>query len=260
MWWKFIDESRPLDRAIVDTLRHLVEPGGRERSDLHNDLGVLLLRFGFEKDAENEIRLAIRHDRENAVAWFNLGLIEELTGDTRNALSAFSRCLDLRPGHADALFHVGLIHERAGRREAAIAAYGKAYRHEPRLLSPRYNPQILDTKLLAVTLAASGPQRSLAKSMPMQVMDGARIGGILSSSDVPAEPPPPAPVPTERKIGPQDIDPSHRGAVGVPAPRGDSGRPRERMMPPPVDSEEPGGVMTEGPVEPEPPPQPRIKQ
>jgi tetratricopeptide (TPR) repeat protein len=188
VYYRFLDSSRPLDRAILDTLRELGQPGSEERSDLHNDLGVLLLRFGYEKDARREITVATKLDRKNYVAWFNLGLVEELAGNDRSALAGFRRCLEQRPGHADALFHTGLVHERAGRRERAVEAYAKAYRYESRLLDVRYNPQILDTKLVAETLAASGPQRSLAKALPTEIMDGTRIGRILASREPEAAP------------------------------------------------------------------------
>jgi len=227
IYYKFLDSSKALDRAILDTLTNLGEPGARKRSDLHNDLGVLLLRFGFEKDSRDEIEEALDQDGKNYTAWYNLGLLDELAGNDFRAILHFRKCLSYRPGHADALFHLGLNHEKHGRRNLAIEAYSKAYRFESRLLDPRYNPQILDTKLVAETLATSGPTRSLAKALPMEIQDGSRINGILQSRNPGREEPPPAPAaPVSKEIGSKDLEPGKGSINRTPATA--AGKPDDR--------------------------------
>ncbi len=234
VYYKFLDSSHALDRAILDTLVRIGEPGEEKRSDIHNDLGVLLLRFGFERDARDEFNESLHRDRSNYTAWFNLGLLDELAGNSSRAISSFKKCLDLRPGHAMAYFHIGLLEEQKGRRETAVEYYGKAYRFEPRLLDVRYNPLIMQTKLVAETLVATGPRRSLARALPLEVQDGSRINAIMRSRPVVESDEPDEYAPAAKEIGPKDVEPGKGPAIKTtpPPPRTDDRSRRETGLPP----------------------------
>ncbi|MBF8286575.1 MAG: hypothetical protein HW393_389, partial [Dehalococcoidia bacterium] len=65
-------------------------------------LGVLLQRHGELEHAEEQYRLATALLPDNAVAWNNLGVAHALRGSMKQALAAFVRALQVKPGDAQA--------------------------------------------------------------------------------------------------------------------------------------------------------------
>jgi len=72
------------------------------RGHLALALGVLLQRYGELKLAEEQYLLATTLLSDNAVAWNNLGVARALSGSMKQALDAFVRALQVRPGDAQA--------------------------------------------------------------------------------------------------------------------------------------------------------------
>jgi tetratricopeptide (TPR) repeat protein len=72
------------------------------RGRLALSLGVLLQRHGELELAEEQYRLATALLPDNAVAWNNLGVAHALRGSMKQALAAFVRALQVKPGDAQA--------------------------------------------------------------------------------------------------------------------------------------------------------------
>lgn len=142
---RYLNTGSALDARIQQTLDAL--RANPRSAPLHNELGSLLLRKGFPKDAEREFQRAVAADRELYAAWYNLGLIREARGEWSGAANAYHRTLALKPGHPAALFHLGLLLEKRGRHDAAIEHYARAFAINRAMLDVRVNPRILDTKL-----------------------------------------------------------------------------------------------------------------
>ena len=150
VYTQFINTGSPLDqqiRATYDAVR-----ANPNLAPLHNDLGQLLLRKGFPKDAEREFERAINADSRFYPAWYNQGLVRAARDDYSGARRAFFRTTRLMKGHSEALFQLGLMAEKRGNRDAAVAYYAKAIRHNPRIVDVRLNPLVLDAKLLHLAL------------------------------------------------------------------------------------------------------------
>lgn len=239
---KYLNTGSNLDAQISRTLEALrAEPDSPE---LHNTLGALLVEKGFPKDAERELERAVNANRKYYPAWYNLGLVRAARGDELGARRAFSRTVDLKPGHAAALFQLGLIEEERDHIDRAVALYAKAYAINPALLDVEVNPRILDTNLTHLALLKLYPNQHTHGTMNFQ-------GGIPapgpaaapSGSSMPAAPSPqpapkdivtPAPPATDRGVRPAaSVVPAEQSPLRrdePPPPRDTRGRRRRAQQ------------------------------
>lgn len=164
---KYLNPSAsPIDAAIqhdVELLR--MNPNA---ASVHNDLGQLLLQRGFPKDAEREFERAVDADRHFYPAWYNLGLARQTRGDISGAATALHRTIRYRPGHAPALFQLGLMEEKSGNYDDAIDHMAKAFLINHQLLDVRVNPRVLDSNLVALALIKAYPNEHARESMLLQ--------------------------------------------------------------------------------------------
>src|SRR5439155_19149737 len=122
---KYLNPADPFDAQIQRTIDDLrAEP---RSATLHNQLGQLLLRKGFPKDAEVEFERAVDSDSHFFPAWYNLGLVRQARGDYSGASFAYHRAISYRKGFSEALFQLGLMEEQRHNTEAAVAYYAKAF-------------------------------------------------------------------------------------------------------------------------------------
>ncbi len=147
---QFLNTGSRLDAQIKATLAELQK--NPHNPALHNALGQMLMQKGFPNDAAHEFETAINEDGHFYQAWYNLGLVRSGMGDYSGAARAFSKTVSIMKGHSEALFQLGRIEEIRGNTDAAVAYYAKAIRHNPRIVDVRYNPQILDSKLIGLAL------------------------------------------------------------------------------------------------------------
>ncbi|HUP48087.1 MAG TPA: tetratricopeptide repeat protein [Thermoanaerobaculia bacterium] len=147
---QFLDTGSELDADIARTLDALRQSPGS--AVLHNELGRLLMEKDFPRDAAREFERAINSDSSFYPAWYNLGLVRASLGETSGARRAFRRAVHFRKGHGPALFELGLMREKAGDPSSAVAYYAKALRHNPELLDVRFNPRVLDSRLMHLAL------------------------------------------------------------------------------------------------------------
>jgi hypothetical protein len=142
----YLSASDVLDQTIVElTARVAARPGD---AGLRNDLGNLLARRGFAREAIDQYRKASRLDREFFLADYNEGLLLEKEGKGGQAISAYRRSIQRKPGFPLSRFHLGFLYEREGRASDAVAEYAKALRIDPSLRWPARNPLVVQTRLL----------------------------------------------------------------------------------------------------------------
>ncbi len=168
---KYLNTGSVLDAEITRTLNEL--RANPDSARLHNELGALLVRKGFPKDAEREFERSVNADRRFYPAWYNLGLVRASNDDTLGARRALRRTVALKPGHATALFQLGLIEEKLGNTDAAVKHYAKAYYINPALTHVRVNPRIVDSKLTHLALLKNYSKKQNRDSMQFQ---GAPVG------------------------------------------------------------------------------------
>lgn len=105
-WTRAADAAARWNRYQLWELGQAIEqvPAARAsaRGRLALALGVLLQRHGELELAEEQYRLATALLPDNAVAWNNLGAAHALRGSMKQALDAFVRALQVKPGDAQA--------------------------------------------------------------------------------------------------------------------------------------------------------------
>ena len=160
---KYLNTGSALDAQIqqkVDGLR-----ANPNSAPLHNELGALLVQKGFPKDAVVEFERAVDADRKFYPAWYNLGMLYAAQDRHREAKRALEKTVDLKPGHTQALFLLGLIEEKTGDNDRAVELYAKAFRHNPAMMDVRWNPRILDSRLVHLAMLKLYPADQAKKSM-----------------------------------------------------------------------------------------------
>jgi tetratricopeptide (TPR) repeat protein len=108
-------------------------PGNPDGPDLHNFLGVALMRLGRGPEAVPEFEAAVRLRPDNASFHNNLGLaLASLPGRGLAAAAEFQAALRLDPQYQAALLNLGGAYaQMPGRQPDAIAEYREALRLNP---------------------------------------------------------------------------------------------------------------------------------
>ncbi len=143
---KYLKKGDPLDDKILNLLNLIKE--NPNVSQYHNNLGILLLEKKFPKDAKREFKKAIKLDKKNFNAWYNLGILYEAEGQKFLAFRCFKKTVKYKRGHDLAHYHVGMFWESIGFKNKAIKHYLKALSINQEILNPAYNPPIVFNKLL----------------------------------------------------------------------------------------------------------------
>jgi hypothetical protein len=231
----YLDPSIPAHKAALDTLEKLKE--NPKDPALHNDLGCLIARDGYWKDALAEFDEAARLDKKFGKPHFNAGLVYAARGEWHSARRAFSRAVDRDRGNWTAWWMLGFAEERLGNVSAAVDSYGRALRVDTSLFDVAHNPWAADTKLKSRVLLETYPTRLARAGLPSseQIEQPARLATFFQrsgptrvtvSTAVSAEPPPtpePAAPPVQSgpvvttAPGPGSPTTTRPGAVGSPA-------------------------------------------
>jgi tetratricopeptide (TPR) repeat protein len=163
---KYLVPGNPLDDSIL-RLREEIQTRP-DVSELHANLGVKLWEKRFPKDAVREFKKAVKLDKRNYQARFNLGLAYEALGENFKAWRAFKRTLHYKPGHDLAHYHLGMIYEKWGFHRAAVSRYAKAVVFNPGILDPKYNAAIVYNEVLPEVLARVYEKYQTARVQPFQ--------------------------------------------------------------------------------------------
>lgn len=146
----FLDPGNPQHKATLDILSRLDQTPND--AALHNDLGCLIARDGFWRDALREFETAEKLDKKDGRAPYNAGLVQSTRGEWGSARSAFKRAVDRDPGNWPAWWMLGFAEERLGYADAATRAYAHSLRVDTSLFDVRRNPYALQSRLKARVL------------------------------------------------------------------------------------------------------------
>ncbi|MEO6325285.1 MAG: tetratricopeptide repeat protein [Thermoanaerobaculia bacterium] len=266
----FLDPGIPQHRAILDTLERLKT--NPKDPALHNDLGCLIARDGFWRDALREFDTAASLDKKDAHPLFNAGLVHAYKGEWGGARRSFAAATRRDPGNWTAWWMLGYANERLGETEAAVDAYKVSVRFDTSLFDVARNSFAADTQLKARVLLETYSKRRIRTAMPEreQFDDPDRISsffqrGRVTVTSVAAAPAPPVEEPVQTRSGPvvSAAPPSTTGgASSTPTKSGPPTFQRPSRVPrnvPPPETQEtlppiPGIPVEEKPVPPQPAP------
>ncbi len=144
-----------------------------------NDLGNLLALDGDVAGAETAYRRAVELAPADAAAHFNLGLLLEQRGVRTEAAEELRRVIELDPDHYWALYQLGRLAEEAGDDKRAVRYYARAFALEPKLAFAEFNPQVIENRLVAVSMLRGYRAENAAPQAPKIYNDPNRIAGLL---------------------------------------------------------------------------------
>lgn len=146
----FLDPGIPQHKATLDILARLEQ--NPNDASLHNDLGCLIARDGFWRDALREFETAEKLDKKDGRAPYNAGLVQTTRGAFSAARSDFKKAVDRNPGNWPAWWMLGFAEEKLGNAGAAVKAYAQALRVDTSLFDVKRNPYAIQSTLKARVL------------------------------------------------------------------------------------------------------------
>lgn len=220
----------PHHRAIVDILQKLeTDP---KNAALKNDLGLLIARDGFWRDAIREFEEAAKLDPKLATkAYFNAGLVSLGRGENSTARSYFKKSVSKDPGNWTAWWMLGLTEERLFNIGGAVEAYKTSLRVDTSLFDPAKNPFAIESRLRSRVLLETYQKRRVRAAQPLleQFAEAERIQALLQFSKPPTPVPSTPPEPTK----PPEPTPAPVPVVPIAPPMTISTPPGGQPAPPP---------------------------
>ena len=143
---RFLAPGNPIDDRILEYEKKLAEDPNS--ASLHNDFGNLLALRRFPKEAREQYEIAMKLDKKNFMAPYNMGIVYETEGKTGRAISAYEKSVGRNRGFPPSRFRLGRLYEQTGKSEAAIEQYAMALQIDPEMRDVRRNPLVADTRLL----------------------------------------------------------------------------------------------------------------
>jgi len=156
---RYLIAGNPLDERIREQEK-LVEADPTSAA-LHNDFGNLLALRRFPRQAREHYEIAMKLDKKNYLAPYNMGIVLETEGKVSQAIRAYEKAVDRNRGFPPGLFRLGRLYESRGWESRSIEVYAKALRIDPEMRDPRHNPLVVGTRLLD-RASLSNYERSLA--------------------------------------------------------------------------------------------------
>ena len=160
----FLDPGIPQHKATLDILARLEETPND--ASLHNDLGCLIARDGFWRDALREFETAEKLDKKDGRAPYNAGLVQTTRGAWGSARSAFKKAVDRDPGNWPAWWMLGFAEEKLGNSDSAVKAYAQSLRVDTSLFDVKKNPFALQSRLKARVLLETYDARFARAALP----------------------------------------------------------------------------------------------
>ncbi len=160
----FLDPGNPQHRATLDLLARLEQTPND--ASLHNDLGCLIARDGFWRDALRELDTAAKLDKKDGRAPYNAGLVQTTRGEWGSARSAFKTAVDRNPGNWPAWWMLGFAEEKLGNPNAAVKAYARSLRVDTSLFDVKRNPYAVQSRLKARVLLETYEVRFARAALP----------------------------------------------------------------------------------------------
>jgi len=209
---QWLDPEDPDD----ETIREYWEMATRGELDPEGmvDLGTMLYLRGYPKDAVRFYRNALDENKKMYEAWYRIGVVEHREHNYEDARYAYEKCLKILSGHGWCNFYLGLLEEQTGHPSKALDYYKRAYEAAPELADPRFNPDVLYSKIQIGAAMQQQDERRFTATVPMPFLDPSAVRSVRTQY-LPTPTPTPTPYPTAAAAGATSRSSSSSGgAVG----------------------------------------------
>jgi tetratricopeptide (TPR) repeat protein len=129
--------------AALLAIYFFVLPDRKSGAERANDLvhaGLVAYRQQDYPTARTKFQQAVRADDRNALAHYNLALVQQVVDhNPRGAEAEYRRAIALRPNMAQALFNLAIIRHNSGFDNEAIDLYRRAIRADDALAAAHLN-------------------------------------------------------------------------------------------------------------------------
>jgi len=169
IFFRWLDKSDPVDATILDYWQRYRSGELSPREMV--DLGTMLYRRGWPKDA---VRLYVEAGKTDPVlydAWLRAGLAEHSQHNLGAAKKYYKKCLKILVGSGWCNFYLGLAEEQSFNGAAALKYYGRAFKVDPGLADMRTNPAVLQSKIARAAAIVREHEERFSRSMPLSYLE-----------------------------------------------------------------------------------------
>jgi len=110
-----------------------------DRESVLNNLSSAQIKLAKYQDAKKSTQRVIELNSRNAVAWMNLGVIEQELNNTDVSINCFNKAIEIDPLYFHAYNNRGILLCEVGRYQEAIVNFNKALELQPDLLEAILN-------------------------------------------------------------------------------------------------------------------------
>jgi len=130
---------------------------------IYSSLAAVNTNAGHPDQAISDFTKAIELNPKDAIAFNNRGVAHDSLGQHEQAISDYNKAIELNPKYADAFYNRGIAHRNLGQHEQAISDYNKAIE-----LSPKDAIAFIGRGVTAATLGKTdAAKRDLQKALAL---------------------------------------------------------------------------------------------
>ncbi|HHQ49092.1 MAG TPA: tetratricopeptide repeat protein, partial [Acidobacteria bacterium] len=169
IFFRWLDPRKPGDATILDYWKRYESNTLKPREMV--DLGTMLFKRGWPKDAIRVYEAAGKADPGLYEAWFRAGLVKHSLRDLGGAKKCYKKCLKILVGNGWCNFYMGLVEEQTYNGSTALKYFEKAFSVDPELADPKVNPAVLESRIARAAAGVQNRRDIFRSSMPMGYLE-----------------------------------------------------------------------------------------
>lgn len=158
-----------------------------ENADHLNDLGNLLALAGDLEGAQDAYERALAIEPVNTTVLYNLALVLQEQGQTKQARQTLLALLEIDPEHAWGHYQLGNLYAAKKNRKMALQHYERAFTLDRSLASPKVNPHIVENRLVTAALLQMYVTQAPSTQAPRVYREPGHVANLLLPSSPPPE-------------------------------------------------------------------------
>ena len=163
--------------------RSLVAQNPKDADQL-NDLGNLLALARDLDGAEEAYRRALQIEPTSTTILYNLALVLQEQGETKQARQTLQSILEINPDHAWGHYQLGTLYDAQNNRTKALEHYERAFTLDRSLVNPQINPHIVENPLVTEALLLLYLAQSPSTQAPRLYKEPGNVADLLLPAEI----------------------------------------------------------------------------